>query len=422
MSDDVFLDEKIALDKELETDTTLEQSELEPIPLNKMDVALESITALTDISRTISVEGVSTHDIQAVETIRGNLTNCGFILDSKLSLEGYSKLVTPYRSSLNLTVSNESILKTISETIKRWIKLLYDAVIRSLQWLKSLAKHDIIVNAKIKTFDEVAIKMHGVFMYVSRVNPRVGNELFPYILKIAEDTLVKGGLPRSPATVVGLNEFAFKGIVYPRDFKRLHGEILNSVSDLDQRVITLGDILESYKSKTVDSKLAVHLYTMDSDLPRQVEELEAYFVESDDVDWLKDNITPTYFENTAHRLNRREMYGYKNIYDSYAAASNGLSKLKDVKLEGPDVDLETISEHIKSINVYIKNLNTIVELLTKLKSVYVKSSATLINFYIQAFDLIRTDMGNVKMTDVMTGNWTKAERDMDALKKKVGLA
>lgn len=422
MSDDVFLDEKIALNKELESDEALEQGDLEPIPLGKMDMALEAITALTDIHRTISVEGVSTHDVQAIERIRASLNESGFGLDNKVSLEGYINLVTPYRSSLNVTVSNESILKTIADTIKNWIKLLYNAVVKALQWVKSLTKHDSIVTAKIKIFDDVAIKMHGVYLGLYRSNPRVANELQPYILKIGENNLTSTALPKCPATLVGFNTYPLKGTTWVNVMKKLYPAIQASVSDLDGRIGVLHELLESYAKKEPGSKGWVHLYNNDSELPRQVSDLADLFVEDPDVNYLVENMDKQWYDQNVRALGKREFYGYRGIYDSYANASNALSKINNIKLEGPDVDLELISQHIKGVNQYIKELNTVVELLTKLRTIYVKTSATMINFYIQVFDLVSTDRGNVKITDIMQGNWNKAERDMEELKRKVGLA
>ena len=214
MSDDQYLEHKAEMLEAVDTD--LVQDTLEPIPVEQMDVALEAINALKVIHDTISVEGVSVDDLRSISQIRDTLAGTGIVLSSTTSLESFTGLVTPYRSGLNLKVSNETIGRTVIDTIKKWIGLLFDAITRSIQWIKSALKNDTLVTARIKTFDTAAIKMFGIYKYIQNVNPRSQNELLPLLEALANTNLNEGGLPRCPAVAVALGQYPLRGTVYPK--------------------------------------------------------------------------------------------------------------------------------------------------------------------------------------------------------------
>ena len=419
MSDDQYLEHKAEMLEAVDTD--LVQDTLEPIPVEQMDVALEAINALKVIHDTISVEGVSVDDLRSISQIRDTLAGTGIVLSSTTSLESFTGLVTPYRSGLNLKVSNETIGRTVIDTIKKWIGLLFDAITRSIQWIKSALKNDTLVTARIKTFDTAAIKMFGIYKYIQNVNPRSQNELLPLLEALANTNLNEGGLPRCPAVAVALGQYPLRGTVYPRTFKGLYAEINVASSTLEGRVDTLQHLLESYDGADVVKGVQLNSYNDHNDLKDIVERLDEFFVESADPNYLSSIVDEDYYKNPTQMLAKREFFGYQTIYDNFANVTNSLAKIRRVKIQYDEMDLEAVNGYAKLITQQIKELNHIVSKLIQLRSIYIKSSAMLINFYIKAFDLIREDHFNVKLSDIAKGNWTKADRDMTEIKTKVGL-
>lgn len=419
MSDDQYLEHKAEMLEAVDTD--LVQDTLEPIPVEQMDVALEAINALKVIHDTISVEGVSVDDLRSISQIRDTLAGTGIVLSSTTSLESFTGLVTPYRSGLNLKVSNETIGRTVIDTIKKWIGLLFDAITRSIQWIKSALKNDTLVTARIKTFDTAAIKMFGIYKYIQNVNPRSQNELLPLLEALANTNLNEGGLPRCPAVAVALGQYPLRGTVYPRTFKGLYAEINVASSTLEGRVDALQHLLESYDGADVVKGVRLNSYNDHNDLEDIVERLDEFFVESADPNYLSSIVDEDYYKNPTQMLAKREFFGYQTIYDNFANVTNSLAKIRRVKIQYDEMDLEAVNGYAKLITQQIKELNHIVSKLIQLRSIYIKSSAMLINFYIKAFDLIREDHFNVKLSDIAKGNWTKADRDMTEIKTKVGL-
>lgn len=419
MSDDQYLEQKAEL-LEAVDDTRVEDV-LKPIPTDAMETALESIHALKNISDTISVEGVSIDDLRSITQIHTTLADTGMDLGPNVSMENYVGLVTPYRSGLNLKVSNESIGKSIIETIKKWIGLLFDAITRSIQWIKSALKNDNLVQLRIKTFDNAAIKMFGIYKYIQSVNPRSQNELLPYLKELAKDNLNNGGLPKSPVVAVALGQFPLRGPVHTRLFKGLYAEINTASDNLDARVAALQELLQSYDGVDVLQGVKLNSYDNNNELTGMIVRLDDFFVESADPDYLSTIVDEDYYVRPEHILTKREFFGYSAIYDNFTKVTNTLAKIRKVKIDYDEMDLEAVSNYIKTITQQIKDLNHIVTRLIELRAVYIKASAMLINYYIKAFDLIRSDHFNAPLSDIARGNWTKADRDMNDIKKKVGL-
>ena len=183
----------------------------------------------------------------------------------------------------------------------------------------------------------------------------------------------------------------------------------------------LQHLLESYDGADVVKGVQLNSYNVHNDLEGIVERLDEFFVESADPNYLSSIVDEDYYKNPTQMLAKREFFGYQTIYDNFANVTNSLAKIRRVKIQYDEMDLEAVNGYAKLITQQIKELNHIVSKLIQLRSIYIKSSAMLINFYIKAFDLIREDHFNVKLSDIAKGNWTKADRDMTEIKTKVGL-
>ena len=238
----------------------------------------------------------------------------------------------------------------------------------------------------------------------------------PLLEALANTNLNEGGLPRCPAVAVALGQYPLR-TVYPRKFKGLYAEINVASSTLEGRVDALQHLLESYDGADVVKGVRLNSTSITR---RIVERLDEFFVESADPNYLS-SIVEDYYKNPTQMLAKREFFGYQTIYDNFANVTNSLAKIRRVKIQYDEMDLEAVNGYAKLITQQIKELNHIVSKLIQLRSIYIKSSAMLINFYIKAFDLIREDHFNVKLSDIAKGNWTKADRDMTEIKTKVGL-
>lgn len=129
-------------DDSVSEDSQTEESEDDVID-EGTEPSLESLQAMTtslewlrDIKYTISREGVSRADMQALAKIRSHLVTQGVELAPTPSLEDYAMATyLEERAGVNVSVAVESFASTMIATIKRWIAKLVEYVGQMVRWV-----------------------------------------------------------------------------------------------------------------------------------------------------------------------------------------------------------------------------------------------------------------------------------------------
>lgn len=95
----------------------------------------EEVNLLNSLYYTISNEGVSQQDIQTLKKLQTRLFGEGNIPQG-LGIEEFDELLfTEERSSVSLSVANESFLATMVQTVKDWIKKIIEFIGRMIEWV-----------------------------------------------------------------------------------------------------------------------------------------------------------------------------------------------------------------------------------------------------------------------------------------------
>lgn len=393
----------------------------EIIPFDKLELAQESISGLIDIHNAISVEGVSTSDLLAVKDIQDRLTDSGIVLKLNSSLESYLPLVTADRSSINLTVSTESILKTIKETIKRWVQILVDAFNKTIRWFKSILQSDKLLMVKIKQHDNKAIRLEEVFNRVYRLLDNGFNDFTKDLENIATEVLTHSSLEKSPATLVAFNS---KG--YKVEMEINHASMEKLIKVLENKTLKLGEVLNKINSDpNITSQLQIHFYDSTTRIPTILDKVEQLFVAVDDVNYLVNHkdVGVEFYKNTTNRLKDRTFFGYRHIFDAYNKAADALTKIQRIKL-GDNLDTsdyEALNGHFAGITEDLNGINQYINQLANLRNRYIKVSATHVNFYLMALDHMHEKATIASMDDTLAANINKLRKTVMDIRKSMGL-
>lgn len=108
--------------------------EIEAKQLEHASVALE---CLRDLRHTISRQGVSQGDMQALGVLQSRLVENGFDLEPDVSLESYHlHSFTEERSGVNLMIAKESFGRAISNVIRAIISKLKEYINKLVRWAR----------------------------------------------------------------------------------------------------------------------------------------------------------------------------------------------------------------------------------------------------------------------------------------------
>lgn len=391
----------------------------ETIPLEQMKIAQEAIAELSEIRDTITLEGVSSHDLVAVKAIQDRLKDNGVNVPNNVSLESYIKLTSNERTSLNMDISNESITKTIIATIKKWIHWLIDAFTKTIRWFKSLTLSDDLAKKKIATITTAALKMESVYKNnVSKLSISQTNKLLDKQIELAKANLMDAKLERCEAMLAAFGEKK------PSTELKMQHHLLQLGSEHLIKVInSLGKILQNHDSSNIDNSLKLMLFDPKSKIENVLKDLHKLFEKSDKDSYLLDVLGDHFFESTKRVLTGREFLSYKTIYEAYVKGAEALTKANrslDKSLTNDD-DLENIQKHISIINEYLNGINEAVDLYNKYKAYMIKASAVHFNHHNQALEFIIDIRMQSIVTDQDKANVDSLKNVVSGIRKSVGL-
>ena len=201
--EDVVFEEQRTLASVMDTEVTKDTVYPEPNP-DQLVAVHDSLNKLNDIHNTVSTEGISTYEIQALKSIRSDLMKSGVVLEETTSLENYEYLFSETRSHLNKEISLESIKETIVKTIKAWIAKLIDLLAATLQWIKSMMVSWELTRGNLDKYNQSIGKLSDNFIKLYNIDPRSRARVDPQLKELALALLKEPALNRCMA---GLTAF-----------------------------------------------------------------------------------------------------------------------------------------------------------------------------------------------------------------------
>lgn len=174
--------------------------------LEQLGVLEASLEHLVDLRASINREGVSAEDIRTLFTIRDKIKgDTGFELPLNASLEEFGdKLFLQTRSPMGLEVSQESIVTTVLDAIKKWLKIFKEMIIKAIRWLKLAVHNDATVERRVddalKRVKEIRISAKRLEAMLPRAFDSTGLSAY------AGELLADKSLKRNTLTLAALGD------------------------------------------------------------------------------------------------------------------------------------------------------------------------------------------------------------------------
>lgn len=414
---------QIELANEIATEDPIQEyiPENEIIPTEQLKLATVAMEELVGIYNTISQEGVSSHDLADVKNITDRLANAGMVLPKRYSLESYSKLVTPQRTSLNLEISTESIIKTVLVTLKKWLQWLVDSVTKSIRWFKSVTKADALALKRIEFYNNAAIRAKTSYEEMVKLNNRPSSEALEQIENITKENLQDPALPRNIASLVAF------GAPTPNLFvKRAHKALNKNSETLLIFIEDMIDTLSDDNLSPIDRSLKIQFTNTDDWIEKIYKELQEYFEVKTKVDYFYSHpmIGEKFYEHLESRIIPREYYSYRIVYDNYVKCGTALTKATRLanSLKNDNFDassFERLQALLKDTSDQIDMINKTVDLFNQLKSSYIKISILYTNQFLQMAKILMDDYK--PLTDQQEANLRRVVKTLEAIFKDLGL-
>lgn len=410
VDEDVLFEEQRTLAQAIEADPEAGVKRDELVT-ETLGVALENLGTLIDLRHTIQSEGVSSHDITALKQIHSSMESFGLAVPVSPSLEAYSSLFTPTRSSLNLKVSNEAIGAAILATIKEMFRMLVDFVAKTIRWIKSLTMSEDLIRGRMIEITKSLSQLESNWRSMEAMNKLSTRSLTDKYYAAAEVCLADPKLPRSK---LGLLAFGSKEDI--RKITTVLSEAQKYGGLLLDQIRLVRQVLEGTKPEwDFDSHIGPRLTTIAKDM----QDLDS---ESDDPNYFinNKNVGIAFYENTRDIV-KREVYGYRFIYDIYGKCADELRKVTRFNFDESKVPVAVIQGAVASINEGIKALNDLVEVFHKIPLYQYKVTATYCNFFIQANDIVKADFYANIVTDVSNAGFKALDKKFDEIKRGLGI-
>lgn len=167
----------------------------------------QEVNLLNSLYYTVSKEGVSQEDIQTLKKLQVRLFGDGPLPDG-IGIEDFDELLyTEERSSVSLSVANESFLATMVQTVKEWIKKIIAFIGRMIEWVAK----NIWSEARFKHQMQLGLKRYEIAK-----DARVKAETFagtqsktkPIMLKYANELLKSDRIQINFATLAAFGNVA----------------------------------------------------------------------------------------------------------------------------------------------------------------------------------------------------------------------
>lgn len=350
-----------------------------------LDVAVECLKATVDLYHTISKEGVSLADVQALRAIQDKMRPYAR-LPIKPALEAYEGMFTPGRSMINQTISQEASLAEAGKTLKEWFFIFVDFIIRVSDWCRRVWNSEDMIRGRLKMMDTYLMSLWNQLKELKLYNETLGRKSDAELAAIAEKTLKDPKLVKSRTTLVAFavsnNAKAIEQTskMVDRNFDRLMKDILSMRSHI-----------EANKPMALGGWWGMEI----NDLAILLEALTVADV--DEKDFIN-TIGTDFWERPRQLVSRPILAASHNIEQVQRMAK----EIRGIKRNGNWDDLKEIDivvQSVENLSEGTKGLERIIKFKQGLYVDYYKASATYANFYIAARDFLADEIKTKSAAD-----------------------
>lgn len=373
-----------ALDRlsERDDDITPEKTVVPDVNGDGLQIAVECIRTLADLHRTISVEGVSKADIQALRAIQARMAPHAR-LPSKVALEDYEGMFTPTRSLINQTVSQEASLAEIGKTIKEWFFIFVDFLIRVADWARRVWNSEELIRARLKLMDTNLQSMCNQVMDLVKYGKTLGRDPYEKLMSLADTVLDDPKLPRTESMLQAFN--VSKGTSLPGTaIKMIDKSIDANFERLMKEVSSLKTHIEQNKPMSIGVS-----YDLDFGINAQL--LQDMTVAMDDPEFFKQKVRRDFWTDPK-KLISRPIFAPSHNIEQVQRLSKEIRGIKRNANFDALSEVDIIVKTIENLSQSVKHLEEIIKFKQMLYADYYKASATYANFYIRAREYIEEDI------------------------------
>jgi len=389
------------------SDEPLEKAVAEDVNTDALHIAVECLRNIADLHRTISVEGVSKADVQALRAIQARMQP--FVrLPTKIALEAYEGMFTPNRSMINQTVSQEAALAEFGKTLKEWFFIFVDFIIRVADWGRRVWNSEDAIRGRLKMMDMNLQSMYNQLNELIKYNAQFGRDAEPDLIAISKLVLSDPKLTRSDAMLMAFNVPNKDGFlkVMDRDTDRVFDSMMKDIS--------------SFKTHIEQNKPIGKMTEYGKEFSAIAACYEATTVAADDKDFFKDKIPLDFWRNPKQLVTRPIFAPSHNIeqVQQLAKAIRTIKRNSDFdKIDDP----ELLVNEIENLSEAVKGLERIIKFKQQLYADCYKASATYANFYIRARDHIEETLRANVADDIESKVLERLSKAWEELLKRMGM-
>lgn len=417
LSEDEILDNQTqtleeALDKlNSRSEEPIEKTYVADVDGNALHVAVECLKNLVDLHRTISVEGVSKADVQALRAIQTRMQPYTR-LPTKVALEAYEGMFTPNRTMINQTVSQEAALAEIGKTLKEWFFIFVDFIIRVADWCRKVWNSEDLIRARLKMMDMYIQPMCNSLMEMVKYNKTLGRDSYDDLMALADTILEDPKLVRSESMLQAFNVSrgnstpgtAIKNIDRSTDqcFDRLMKEVSALKTHIEQnRPMSIG--------VSFDMELGIN-----AGLLQQMTEA------MDDVEFFKQKVRRDFWTEPKRLVTRPIFAPSHNIEQVQRLVKEIRSIKRNANFDALK-DVDVLVTTVETLSESVKHLEEIIKFKQQLYADYYKASATYANFYIRAREFVQEDIKAHAGEDIDRSLMERADKVWEGILSKMGL-
>lgn len=393
------------------SDEAVEKTVVPDVGADALQVAVECIRTLADLHRTISVEGVSKADVQALRAIQTRMAPYAR-LPSKVALEAYEGMFTPTRSMINQTISQEATLAEIGKTVKEWFFIFVDFIIRVADWCRKVWNSEELIRGRLKMMDMYLQPMCNQLMELIKYDATFGRKPLDDLLNLADTVLDDPKLPRTESMLQAFN--VSKGNSLPgAAIKNIDRSTDANFDRLMKEVASLKSHIEQNKPMSIGVS-----YDLEFGINAQL--LQEMTVAMDDPEFFKQKVRRDFWTDPKKLISRPIFAPSHNIEQVQRLAK----EIRGIKRNANFDDLsevDVIVKTIENLSQSVKHLEEIIKFKQALYADYFKASATYANFYIRAHEHIEEGLRAHAGDDLDKKLMDRLSKAWEELLKRMGI-
>ena len=420
LTEDQILDEQVqTLDEALDK---LEEHSAEPITPNEvgdtdvgqaLSVTVECLKATRDLYHTISQEGVSAADVQALRSIRARMAPY-MTLNPRIALEDYEGMFTPNRSMINQVVSQEATLAEVGVTLKEWFFKFLDYIIKIVDWCRLVWNSEGLIRMRLGLIDSNIQSMYNAFEDLIKRNAAMGRDLTPELNKIAGLVLSDPKLDRTPGIIMGFGKTSFASNL------KNGADVRNVDNNIDYTFNHLMKTISSLKNHIENNKPMAIGYNFSLVINDQADTLDELFVASTEKDFFMDNLGLDFWQHPKRLTIRPTFYPAHNIGQVQRLSKEFRTIKRNTNFDKLS-EIDILVQAVENITGSVNGLERVITSKQKLLNDYYKASATYANFYIRGRDMLMDEMKKNSSDDNMKLIWAKLDKVWEEILKKMGM-